>query len=394
MISNKTIKQFLTVTAVAAFASTGAYAKWTPYYVENSCLSQIKDWKGMEVESKWTITQYPHVNSRGERVIKKVRDYQSMLEAYTMVVSHFVSSSKQRIRGEVVNPIDKMRAINPQVANGLQLLYPNEIMSLRWHSNRERENVLNNVLTGQLKAEDTRTKLFVDQYYDTNSGTLSKQSHIIRQRKRYNDETTDQLDWSRVQYKSDPFVIGSTWFRTERGDCRVYDAVDGNDRPDICRGLYLRNNPNESLLRLKDSRAFKTKHDGALLMLKDHPRMDVGGLRPISLVEDQRFRIVFEDDNRDPVFELSLDRMVEYKYYKNRPYRTNDNRPEFTLELELEILKSATGNGFDNSTAKVVELLELSDEVQGKLESDGFKLETSLRSKGGARISSKNVVCK
>ena len=210
---------------------------------------------------------------------------------------------------------------------------------------------------------------FVDIYYDTEQDELGKALHSIRHRTRSvsdpraeNNElktlhaATWRKQWERIQYKSTPCRIEAAWLRTESGDCKLWDE----DGEDLCEST-----PIKAVQVLSGS----VPHDATDALKNDHPPLSLSKLVPFLEVVDYRYRVELRNAERQPIFEISLDRVL------TKEMETGATVTSF--EAELEIVGDITKD-------TVKKLLDLSGEFE-----EGFDLANhrSQKSKGGVEVS-------
>ncbi len=204
-----------------------------------------------------------------------------------------------------------------------------------------------------------KPRRFYDEYYDTSAGELFEDLHMLRHRQRFEspdrispkDSVEDledarwKFNWQRVQYKSTPTRLVATWFRDERGDKRL--SADEVDETFECSG----NGPHPA------------EDDPIELLLADHPGLDCRELDIVLQVVQFRYRVKFRNDRREPLYELSLDKIVT---------TTPGGQTHVSYGVELEVLRDM-GLRAD----RVAELFSLAS----KLESE-FGLRQATESKG------------
>ena len=202
---------------------------------------------------------------------------------------------------------------------------------------------------------DGNTNQFIDNFYDTGSKTLSKALNTLRHRTRYG--TADGENWQEVQYKSTPCFIEAAWFRLERGDCRVSDEQGRN----LCdtEGLSYRD--------ILSGQA--PEHPAMAALLQDHADIDPSTLAQFLQVSTYRYRARFLDENDQPVFRVTLDKVT----------RTENGMHTLSFEAEIEMID-------DHATeASVFELLRLAKKIEDKFSLGKSRIQVS---KTGAPISS------
>lgn len=243
--------------------------------------------------------------------------------------------------------------INPQQYESLVSAHPNGetrygyTMEVRW---------------------DGIARKFVDRYYDSQSSELSQAIHSLRHRIRSTsrplapsnkledlESASWREDWQRVQYKGTACRLEATWFRPEKGDCRIQDRREEK----LCTGA-----PTDVETVLSGG---LPSHNGILSLQSDHPSLPLASLQPVLDVVDYRYRVRFVSDDID-YFEMSLDRLTSKELIEGE---STDS-----LEAELEML-------VPNPTEKdIKELLELSNRIQKE-----FALVPSSKSKAGVSVS-------
>ncbi len=181
---------------------------------------------------------------------------------------------------------------------------------------------------------DGHTNQFIDQFYDNGSRSLSQARHTLRHRTRYG--TTDGENWQEVQYKGTPCHIDATWFRLERGNCRVSDALGR----DLCATEGL--SPRDIIVGKAPD------HPAIASLLLDHPAIDLSGMQQFLQVSTHRYRAQFLDESGRPVFRVTLDKVT----------RTADGRNRLSFEAEIEMID-------DHATDESVwELMRLANKIE------------------------------
>ena len=211
------------------------------------------------------------------------------------------------------------------------------------------------------------SRKYLDVYYDTHEGKMGRALHSLRHRSRYRsnpvakNNTLDELnaaswieDWQRIQYKSTPCRIGATWFREEKGRCRIRDR---RSRRLCVSGKQV--DVNEIISNKK------TTHKAVVALLNDHPGFNIKSLYPSIYVFDYRYRIEFLR-NGEPIFEMSLDRVLSTDL--------RSGLSKIFYEAELEVLDQETLDDVKN-------LLAVSREIE-----KDFGLKPSTLSKGGVSV--------
>jgi len=199
------------------------------------------------------------------------------------------------------------------------------------------------------------SRKYIDYYYDDNASTLMNNLNSLRHRTRYrsnapnNDlntliNATWTENWQKVQYKSDPFRYGATWFREETGNCKISDnECNCNDLNSIMWDNCVPSHP-------AIERAFQ-----------DNPSFNESNNGPRFTVVDYRYRIELLKGGV-PYYEVSLDRIVDGATVE--------------YEVELELVKSS------KSLSDMDELFRL----VGVFESTYSSLSPSIQSKGGISV--------
>lgn len=217
-------------------------------------------------------------------------------------------------------------------------------------------------------------RLYVDYYYDTADGAISKaSSHALRHRTRSSTSSYSPLDedgsewekdWEKIQYKSTPHPVGAVWFRTEVGECYTWiKEEDDSDDEDsgLCPNLPTSADAEEIITDPDIS------HDALSYMLMEHPDVDRADLRPVLAVTDFRHRVVLKLDGEDK-FEISLDRFVSHDLLEAPG--TTGLQEEY--EVELEIIADSPDEEDLAELFRAVAILE-----------ERYGLEPSTTSKGG-----------
>ena len=198
---------------------------------------------------------------------------------------------------------------------------------------------------------DGHTNQFIDNFYDNGSNDLGNALHTLRHRTRYG--TADGENWQEVQYKSTPCFIDATWFRLEKGDCRVSDA-QGKDLCDTAGLSY------------RDILAGKAPdHPAMAAVLLDHPGMDLSTLTQFLQVSTHRYRAQFLNENGDPVFRVTLDKVT----------RTAGSLHKLSFEAEIEMIDEHA------TEASVAELLRLAGKIEEKFSLSDSRLQVSKTGK-------------
>jgi hypothetical protein len=194
---------------------------------------------------------------------------------------------------------------------------------------------------------DGHTKQFIDNFYDNSARDLGNALHTLRHRTRYG--TADGENWQEVQYKSTPCFIEATWFRLERGDCRVSDE-QGNDLCDT---------QNMSSREIISGKA--PSHPAMAAVILDHPGIDPGALTQFLQVSTHRYRAQFLDGDDRPVFRITLDKVT----------RTAGNMHKLSFEAEIEMIDEHANE------ASVAELIRLSGKIEKKFSLGDQRLQVS-----------------
>lgn len=186
-----------------------------------------------------------------------------------------------------------------------------------------------------------KEKVFVDRYYDNENNDLSNNGHVLRSRTVYKDA---KKEWSKVQYKSTPSRVGAVWFRNEKGGCFTSHSKKSR-RGDRC---YSENKKAKDIIKAKNPEYLE--HAAIKFMLEEHADFYDYDIKKKFEITDKRYRIVFEDDFNNPVFEISLDS------YEKENAETEEITEHY--EVELEILCAGTSEETLTKLFSVAEKLE------------------------------------
>lgn len=180
---------------------------------------------------------------------------------------------------------------------------------------------------------------FTDIYYDTPTGELAQDQHVLRHRERSGaasgapNMTMDisallTANWSStpdrrlIQYKSTPERFGSVWFREESGN--LLDDLTLAEVNAALNGL-----------------GYPGREDNPIAeMRNDHPEAEVpyrgqpGGLTGDLMVVAFRYRVVFSEGGVEK-FEASFDKVRQYDLVANTF--------EDFFEIEIEALRDSAG---------------------------------------------------
>jgi hypothetical protein len=236
----------------------------------------------------------------------------------------------------------------------------------KWSLSRAQYATVRGLLAGGTDLCGYRVKLrqggkpqkFVDVYYDTADGALTKAGHCLRHRVRYStkadvsDNTLATLqaapwdvDWVRVQYKSTPVRMGAVWFRYE---------ADNQDLESAAAALRV-------------VRGEQPGHPAIVRLKTDHPEIGPALLCPFWAVVDYRVRAALTKGG-ETEFDASLDRLTAMDL------RTGVIETEAEAEVEI-----ASERPFEK--ADVDALLALAQQIQ-----DRHSLQPAAKSKGGIGV--------